>query len=75
MIGPRLKKGQQANLETLKQAAANGDLALVSCRWKATHKPVAILCAMQPDGDDIRPVPLAVQFDGNPYDLLEDPTE
>lgn len=72
---PALTEGQRANFNTLLRAATSGDLALVSARRKRNGKPIAILCAMQRNEDGtISPVPLAKQFDGNPYDELMDPT-
>lgn len=71
---PRLTKGQIANFDTLKRAVDASDLALVSCRRK-DGTPVAALCAMQRNEDGtISPIPLALQFAGNPFEELEDPT-
>lgn len=74
MKPPRLTEDQIANFDTLKRAAANGALALVSALDTAGN-PVAILCAMQHNDDGtISPIPLAKQFAGNPYEELQDPT-
>lgn len=64
---------QKANFETLRRACEAEDLALVSCRDKATGKTVAVLCVMQECDDEIIMTPLARLFDGNPYDELEPP--
>lgn len=74
MKPPRLTPGQHANFQTLRVACKSGDLALVSM-LKNDGTPVAVICAMQRNDDDtISPVPLAYQFDGNPYEELQDPT-
>ena len=72
---PALLPGYKANFETLKQAAENGDLALVSAIRKADQAPVALVCAMNFDGKFYRPAPLAVLVEGNPYELFEDPLQ
>ena len=69
-----IQEGYKTNFETLKRAAAAGDLALVECRDKETGKPVIAVCAVSRIGDDYVFVPLAKMFDGNPYDELEPPT-
>ena len=60
--------GHKNNFETLKQAAANGDLALMECQSSATGKPVMVLCAVNRNRDEFEFVPVAKLFDGNPYD-------
>lgn len=77
---PALTEGQIANFETLKRAAAEGDLALVSARVRATGEPVAILAAVRFDGQAYQITPLALQFTesmagGDPYEYLADPTD
>ena len=69
-----LREGDRANFETLLLAAQNGDLAVVSAIRKSDKAQVALVCAMSKEGSDIRPVPLAVMVEGNPYELFEDPT-
>jgi len=72
---PRLRKGDRANFDTLLRAAGDGALALVSAVRKADQHPVALVCAMQRNGDEtITPVPFAVMVEGNPFDLFDDPT-
>lgn len=73
-IPPPLANSDNANFATLRRAEANGDLALVSAIRKADQKPVALVCAMQIEGDFIRPMPLAVLIEGNPFEDFEDPT-
>ena len=75
MTPPKLTEGQRANFETLRCACQAGDLALVSA-LRNDGSPVAVLCAMQGNDDGtISPIPLAYQFDGNPYEELQDPTQ
>ena len=71
---PRLRKGDRTNFDTLLRAADDGALALVSAVRKTDQQPVALVCAMQQNGDDITPVPFAVMVEGNPFELYEDPT-
>ena len=70
----KLRKGDRANFQTIINACDSDNLALVSAIRKSDGKNVALVCAMQRDGDLIRPVPLAVMVEGNPYELFEDPT-
>lgn len=70
---PRIEPGYKANFETLRRAAAAGDLALVDCQDKSTLKPVRVICAMQRERDGITMVPLAKLFDGDPYEELNPP--
>jgi hypothetical protein len=61
------------NFETLQEAFANGDVALMECQLKATGQPVAVIVAVNRDGDEFGFVPFAMMFDGNPYELLNPP--
>ena len=68
-----IQEGYKLNFETLKQAAANGDLALVEC---ADHegRPVITICAIYLDAEGMyNTVPLAKMFDGDPYEELNPP--
>lgn len=71
---PALLPGYEANFETLKKAAANDDLLLISAIRKADRQPVALVAALSNDGKELSIVPFAVMVEGNPYDLFEDPT-
>lgn len=74
-LPPRLTDHQRFNFEQLRRACMAGELALVSA-LRTDGTPIAIICAMQTHGDGtIEPVPLAYQFDGNPYEDLQDPTQ
>jgi len=70
-------KGHKAQFETLKQAFANGDIALMECQRKDTGEIVSVICAVNVTGRskkfEYRFVPFAQLFNGNPYDLLEPP--
>ena len=71
-----IRPGHVMNLETLKRACYNGDLALVSCKLRATGAEVIVVCAMERNADGtISPKPLAKLFDDNPYEELLDPTQ
>ena len=72
-IPPPLSEADKANFATLKQAAGNGDLALVSVIRKADQQPVSLVCAMGHEGGIYYPAPLAVMIEGNPFELFEDP--
>lgn len=69
----RLREGDLANFETIKKAAENEDLALVSAVRKSDGAQVALVTAMGfTDGEYIM-YPLAVMIEGNPYELFEAP--
>ena len=72
---PQLTDGYKANFETLQKAAINDDLALVSAIRKSDQQPVALLCAVNFDGEEYELVPIAQMIEGDPYELYEDPTE
>lgn len=63
-----ISKGHKSNFETLKKAAANGDLALMECHCSSTGKPVMVVCAVNRFQDEFEFVPVARLFDGNPYE-------
>ena len=69
-----IREGYKANLEIIKLAVRNDDIALVECTDKVTGAVVIVLCAIGSDGDEYVISPLAKMFDGNPYDELEPPT-
>jgi len=63
----------QKNLNTIVRAARNGDLGLVEVQLAATGERLAALTAFSKDGDEIVMTPLAVLFNGNPYEMLNPP--
>ena len=69
-----LRPGDRMNFDTLREAFANGDAALVECQMAATGEQVAVVCAAnrQEDGG-IEFAPFAMLFDGNPYEMLNPP--
>jgi hypothetical protein len=71
--GP-LKKGHKKNFETLQRAHDEGALCIMSAIRKSDGEQVALVCAMNFDGEFYMPVPLAEMVNGNPYELYEDPT-
>lgn len=70
-----ISKGYKANFETLKQAGANNDLALMECTDKATGKTVMAICAVSRVKGKFVFSPLAKMFDGNPYEELVPPLD
>lgn len=65
--------GSAANLETIRRAAANGDLAVMACRWVHDGSRVDVLCAASREGESVRMVPLATLFMDDPYKTLQPP--
>lgn len=67
-------KGHRKNFETLQDAFANGDVALMECEVAATGEIVAVICAVNrlPSGE-FQFAPFATLFNGNPYELLNPP--
>ena len=68
-----LLKGHRMQFETLRKAFAAGDVALLECQDVATGKPVAVIVALNRDGEKIAFVPFARLFNGNPYEELNPP--
>ncbi len=66
--------GHRQNFETLQQAFANGDAALMECELAATGEEVAVICAAnrQEDGS-VEFAPFAMLFNDDPYRLLNPP--
>lgn len=56
-----------ANLETLVQAAKDGNLVLLECIDKTTGEIVAVLCACWFDGKEYTFTPFAPMVNGDPY--------
>lgn len=71
----KLTEGMKANFETLKRAAAAGDLALVDCFDKATGESVGCLCAINRDNDEYEMVPFAIMPYQPLYERLLPPGE
>jgi len=68
-----ISKGYQVNLETLRSAFKNDDVALVECKDVNTGKPVITICAMGRLNGEYIISPLAKMFDSNPYEELIPP--
>ena len=62
----QLTEGMKANFETLKQAAINGDLALVDCFDVITGESVGCICAINRENNEYEMVLLAIM----PYQPL-----
>jgi len=71
---PKLEPGYIENFQTLKTAAANGDLALLDCQDRKTGRAVRVMAAIGRDGNEFTMVPLAKMFDGDPYEELNPPS-
>jgi hypothetical protein len=69
-----LRESDKANYTTLLQAAGDNHLCLMSATRKSDGKKVALVCAMNRDGEDYCPAPLAVLIEGNPYEDFDGPT-
>jgi Family of unknown function (DUF6117) len=67
------------NFNTLCKVFKEGSQALVACKLKATGEEVAVICAITHDDTEgegsYNITPFAMFFNGNPYELLEDPTQ
>lgn len=71
---PAISQVCRKNLDTIVEAARNGDLALLDCQDVKTGKPVVALIAVYRDENgDFDFVPLAKMFDGDPYEELNPP--
>jgi len=69
-----LAPGHRDNFETLQRAFNQGDVALVECQLVKTGESVPVICAANHHDDGmIEFVPLAIMFNGNPYELLRPP--
>ena len=66
--------GHKHNFETLREAISAGDAALLECQLTATGETVPVICAANrlPDGG-VEFVPLAMQFNDDPYTIVNPP--
>ncbi len=68
-----LRTGDSKNFDTLLEAAADGNLALLECTDNDGNYVAAIVMMNHhPDGD-VEMVPVARMFDGNPYEQVNPP--
>lgn len=74
-VSEPLREGDCKNFDTLLGAAAHNAVALISAVRKSDHAQVALVCAVNHDGDLFEPVPLAVMVEDNPYELFYGPAE
>ena len=70
---PTIVQRQAANYEQLKDAFRNGRTALLEATEVATGKKVALLCALNRQGQDIEFIPFAKFIDGDPYEQFLPP--
>jgi hypothetical protein len=61
------------NFATLQSAFQNGDVALLECQLKATGESVAVIVAVNREGEEVEFAPFAMMFNGNPYEMLNPP--
>lgn len=61
------------NFDTLQSAFQNGDVALLECQLKTTGESVAVIVAVNRDGEEFGFAPFAMMFNGNPYEMLNPP--
>ena len=64
-----------ANLDTLSDAFAAGQVCLMDCIERSTGEHVAVICAIvqDPITKEFSFTPFARFFNGNPYDILIPP--
>lgn len=74
-VVPRLSPGHQTNFDTLVAAVKAGDVCLMSCLDRQTLDPVAVICAVHHEGEQVVTTPFAVMFRDNPYEELIPPGE
>lgn len=61
------------NFATLQSAFQNGDVALLECQLKATGESVAVIVAVNREGEEFGFVPFAMMLNGSPYEMLNPP--
>ncbi|MCA9124931.1 MAG: hypothetical protein H6822_24540 [Planctomycetaceae bacterium] len=69
---PALLPGHKTNFDTLCRAVRHFDAVVVDCQHRETGKPIAVVCAVNTDCE-YELIPLAMLFDGDPYELLNPP--
>ena len=68
-----LSEAHKLNLDTIMEAAHNGDLAVVEARRKSDGETVTLLCAIGFDGEMYGITPFAEMVNGNPYEMYDPP--
>lgn len=63
-----LQKGDIANFEVLKRAAADGNIALMECKDVKTGEYRAVICAVSHVDGEFALVPFGHMCLGNPYE-------
>jgi hypothetical protein len=64
----------RANFQTLLNAAANGDLALMECADAVTGEPRYVISAVGREGEEFIFTPFGHVADGDPYEAYVPPT-
>ena len=66
--------GHKTNFDTLQQAFAAGDVALMECQLASTGEVVPVICAaIRLENGEIEFVPFAMMFNDDPYRLVNPP--
>jgi hypothetical protein len=65
----------EANFRTLMRVFEEGNAALLSCKLRATGEEVAVIVGVSHENKEFTLTPFAMFFNGNPYEILEDPTK
>ena len=63
----------RANFQTLLDAAANGDLALMECADAVSGEPRYVICAVGRASEEFVFTPFGHLADGNPYEAYLPP--
>lgn len=71
----KINDAESANLEVLKLAAKNGDLALIVAKHVETGEEHVLLAAIAWDGSAYHVTPYARMIDGNPFEVYEGPAD
>lgn len=69
----QINEGERNNLEVLRRAFKNDDVALMVVRETATMRERVAICAVGIEDGDAVFTPFALTIDGNPFELLEPP--
>lgn len=70
-----ISEGHKRNFETLKRAAADGNLALMECTDAKTSEVRIVICAVSQVHDEYVMTPFGHLCNGNPYEEYLPPME
>jgi hypothetical protein len=69
-----IPEAHRTNFQTLLDAAAQGDLALMECTDAATGEPRYVICAVGREDGQFVMTPFGHLHDGNPFEAYLPPT-